>query len=126
MTFKTRLSLAALLLLAGAAAQAACIYPQAPQEIPNGAKATKEEMLATQAAIKEYTAAVQETYLPCLEQETNEALVALDPADPDYAARKGAIEAIHAKKHNAALDELLATADRWNAERKAFTDKSKQ
>lgn len=126
MTLKTRLSLAALLLLTGAAAQAACFYPQAPQQIPNGASATKEEMLATQAAVKEYTVAVQETYLSCLEQEKNEALLALDPADPDYAARKGAIEAIHAKKHNAALDELHATADRWNAERKAFTDKSKQ
>lgn len=126
MTFQTRLTLAALLLLAGAAAQAACVYPQAPQLIPNGAKATKEEMLATQAAVKEYTAAVQDTYLACLEQEKNEALVALDPADPEYTARKATIEAIHAKKHNAALDELYATADRWNAERKAFTEKSKQ
>lgn len=126
MMLNSRLSLAALLLLAGAAAQAACIYPQAPQAIPNGAKATKEEMLATQAAVKEYTAAVQDTYLACLEQEKNEALVALDPADPEYTARKATIEAIHAKKHNAALDELHATADRWNTERKAFTDKANQ
>lgn len=126
MTFKTRLSLATLLLMSGAAAQAACVYPQAPQQIPNGSNATKEEMLAAQAAVKEYTAAVQETYLPCLEQEKTESLVALDPADPEYAARKGAIEAIHAKKHNSALDELQATADRWNTERKAFTEKSKK
>ena len=53
MTFHTRLPLAALLLLTGAAAQAACIYPQAPQQIPKGASATKEEMLAKMKAAAE-------------------------------------------------------------------------
>jgi hypothetical protein len=30
------------------------------------------------------------------------------------------------KKHNAALDELHAVADRWNTERKAFAEAQKQ
>jgi len=125
MKLHTRLSIISVLLLSGAAAQAACVYPQAPQSIPNGASASKEEMLAAQASVKEYTTAVQETYLPCLEQEKTASLATLDPADPEYAAKKVTIESMHAKKHNAALDELQATADRWNTERKAFSEKAK-
>lgn len=125
MKLHTRLSLVSVLLLSGAAAQAACVYPQAPQSIPNGASASKDEMLAAQASVKEYTQAVQETYLPCLEQEKTASLATLDPADPEYAAKKTTIESMHAKKHNAALDELQATADRWNTERKAFSEKAK-
>jgi hypothetical protein len=66
---------------------------------------------------------VQETYLPCLQQEETDAIAALDPADPEFAQKKNAAEAIHAKKHNAALDELQALAARWNEEIKAFKAK---
>jgi hypothetical protein len=113
-----------LLLALGSAADAACVYPQAPQKFPNGASATKEEMLAAQTSVKEYSKAVQEVYLPCLEQEQNDAIAALDPADPEFEKKKLNAEAIHAKKHNAALDELQAAADRWNSEKKAFQEKS--
>jgi len=113
-----------LLLALGAAADAACIYPQAPQTFPNGASATKEEMLAAQATVKEYAKAVQEVYLPCLEQEQNDTIAALDPADPEFAQKKLSAESIHAKKHNAALDELQAVAARWGEEKKAFEAKS--
>jgi hypothetical protein len=43
--------------------------------------------------------------------------------DPEYTNKKATIDAIHAKKHNAALDELQAFVDRWNNEKKAYTDK---
>jgi hypothetical protein len=33
---------------------------------------------------------------------------------------------MQAKKHNAALDELQAVADRWNQERKAYTEAQKK
>jgi len=108
------------LLLAVNAARADCVYPQAPQTMPNGAQATKDQMVAAQTEIKEYSKAVQEVYLPCLEKEKNDSISALDPADPEYAAKKNALESIQVKKHNAALDELQAVADRWNTERKAF------
>ena len=39
--------------------------------------------------------------------------------DPQYTAKKTAIEDVHAKKHNAALDELQAIAARWSEELKA-------
>jgi hypothetical protein len=113
-----------LLLALGSAAQAAsCVYPAAPTQFANGASATKEEMLASQASVKEYSKAVQEVYLPCLEQEQTETIAALDPADPEFAKKKTNAEAIHAKKHNAALDELQAIAARWSEEIKAFQAK---
>jgi hypothetical protein len=124
MKIMTTIALAPLLLAMNLAAEAACVYPQAPQTLPNGSSATKEEMLAAQTVVKDYVKSVQETYLPCLEKEKTDATAALDNMDPEFTAKKNNIEAIHAKKHNAALDELQAFVDRWNAEKKAFTDKS--
>jgi len=115
-----------LLLLSAAVANADCVYPQAPQSLPNGGKATKEEMLDAQKQVKEYSAAVQETYLPCLDKEKSDYLAALDNMDPQYTTKKNSIEDVHAKKHNAALDELQAVAGRWSEELKAFGTASKK
>ena len=110
----------ALLALSAVAQAATCVYPQAPQALPNGAKATKEELLAAQGLVKDYAKNVQEVYLVCLDKDKDEQIAALDPADSELAAKKASIEAIHAKKYNSALDELQALVDRWNAEKKAF------
>jgi hypothetical protein len=126
MKLSTTLLLIPFLLALGAAAEAACVYPQAPQKLPNGAQATKDEMLAAQAELKTYRSSVEETYLPCLEQEKNDSIAALDSMDPEYTSKKAAIEAMHAKKHNAALDELTATATRWSEELKAYSAASKK
>ena len=120
----TFLALIPFLLAANVAAEAACVYPQAPQSLPNGKSATKDDMLAAQGLVKDYVKNVQETYLPCLEKEKVDATAAIDNMDPQYTAKKANIDAIHAKKHNAALDELQALVDRWNAEKKAFSDKA--
>ena len=109
-----------------AQAQTACVYPQAPQTFPDGATAPKEDMVAGQASIKTYATAVQETYLPCLEKEKVDAIAKLDAADEAYAPKKLALEEIHAKKHNAALDELQAVADRWKEEITEFKARDKK
>jgi len=126
MKLPTSLVVLPLMLALGAGAQADCIYPQAPQKLPNGGQATKEEMLAAQGEVKEYSKTVQEIYLPCLEQEKATAIASLDATDPQYEAQKAGIETMQAKKHNAALDELEAVADRWNQERKAYTEAQKK
>ena len=123
MKISTPLAIVPFLLALCATAEAACVYPQTPQALPNGNSATKEEMLAAQGLVKDYVKSVQETYLPCLDQEKADATSALDNMDPEFTARKASIDAIHAKKHNAALDELQVFVDRWNAEKKAYTDK---
>lgn len=112
-----------LLLALGSAASAACVYPAAPSKLPNGNTASKDEMVAANGAMKDYSKAVQEVYLPCLAQEETDTVAALDPADPELAQKKEAAAAIHAKKHNAALDELQALAARWNEEIRAFKAK---
>ena len=123
MKISTVLATLPVILAMSATAEAACVYPQAPQSLPNGNTATEAEMKAANAQVKEYSKTVQEVYLPCLEQEKQESISALDSAASDYAARKASIESIQAKKHNAALDELQALAARWNSEIKAFKDK---
>ena len=124
MKLSTVAALVPFLLALGTAAEAACVYPQAPQALPNGTSATKDEMLAAQGVVKEYVKSVQETYLPCLQKEQDDAIAALDNMDPDFSAKKANIDAIHAKKHNAALDELQAFVDRWNTEKKAYQEKN--
>lgn len=126
MKLPIRITLAAVLVASGFAAHAACVYPQAPQNIPNGAAATKDQMLAAQATIKEYSKAVQDVYLPCLDTELAAQVAALDPADPERAQKELALKSMQAKKHNAALDELTAIAGRWSEEIKAFNDASKK
>ena len=123
MKLSTRVSLVAALLVSGVSAQAACVYPQAPQNLPNGATATKEQMLAAKSSITDYQKAVEGAYLPCLDQEKNTAVAALELSDPEYATKKSAIEAIHAKKYNAAVDELTAVAGQFNEEIKAYKAK---
>ena len=124
MKISTVLAIAPIVLAMSATAEAACVYPQAPQSLPNGSQATEAEMKAANAQVKEYSKTVQEVYLACLEQEKNDAVAALDGQDPEYAAKKTSLESIHAKKHNAALDELQALAVRWNGEIKAFKEKA--
>lgn len=125
MKISTVLAIVPLVLALSATAEAACVYPQAPQSLPNGNKATEAEMKAANAQVKEYSKTVQEVYLPCLEQEKKDAIATLDNMDPEYTAKKSSLDAIQAKKHNAALDELQALAARWNGEIKAFKDKAK-
>ena len=126
MKLSTRLGFATALFALGSAAHAACVYPQAPQNLPNGATSTKDQMMAAQAQVKEYANAVQNVYLACLEKEKQDAVSLLDPADPEYAQKKLALDSIQAKKHNAALDELTAVAGRWSEEIKAFNNASKK
>lgn len=124
MKISTVLAIAPLLLAMSVTAEAVCIYPQAPQSLPNGSQATETEMKAANAQVKDYSKSVQEVYLACLEQEKNDSIAALDSKDPEYATKKTSLESIQAKKHNAALDELHALAARWNSEIRAFKDKA--
>ena len=117
---------APLVFAVGAAAQAACVYPQAPQNLPNGTTATKDEMLAAQSSIKAYRDQVEQVYLVCLEKEKSDAIAALDNTDAEYAQKKASIEDIQAKKNNAAVDELTALASPWSEESKAFNAKGKE
>lgn len=110
-------------LLSVAAANAECVYPKAPDKLPNGATATQDEMVAGMKTVKEYNAQVT-AYLSCLEMEMNarvEAAGADAPAD-----QIEQIKAIHSKRHNAAVDELEAHATRFNEQVKMYKAREKK
>jgi hypothetical protein len=110
-------------LLSVSAAHAECIYPKAPSDMPNGSKATEEEMVAGMKAVKEYNTQVS-GYLSCLDMQTESDIAAAGAdAKPEKIAQ---IKAINAKRHNAAVDELEAHAARFNEQVKAYKSRDKK
>jgi hypothetical protein len=110
---------AATLFLAAAPAGLACDYPQRA-EVPDGATATKDEMLAGQAAVKDYMTAM-ETYLACIEKAEKDTVASMpDITDEERASRDAALT----KKYNAAVQEMELVAARFNEEVRAYKENS--
>jgi hypothetical protein len=86
----------AILCAIGSTPVLACERPSAPSSIPDGARASKEEMLAAKKAVDAFKSGMEE-YLAC--------------------------EKSSAKK-DAGAAELIKIADRFNAQVKAFKAKS--
>ena len=102
---------------ATAAAYADCPYPQAPTRIPDGATATLEEMVAGQKAVGEYQKAINE-YTACIDKELDAAIAkGGDKLKPE---QKQDMQRVEAQKHNAAVDQLQAIADRFNEQVKVY------
>jgi hypothetical protein len=117
------LSVLMLGLLAAGQAGAECAYPKTPSNLPDGRTATEEQMVAGMKAIKEYNTQVN-TYLECLDTETNERVQAAGPDAP--ADQIAQIKAIHTKRHNAAFDELQTNVARFNEQVKAYKAREKK
>jgi hypothetical protein len=83
---------------------AGCVAPQAPPHPPDGATASREDMVSAMHAIRDYEAAVK-GFQDCAEQGT-------DAADKQAA--------------NVAVDRLVGIADKFNLELNAFKKKSAQ
>jgi len=120
----TKTTLAACVLLASltaGAAQATCIYPREPENIPDGATATYDQMVAAQKAVKQFDADIT-AYNACLDMELQAML-----ADPNLdETRKTELAAMQAKKNNAAVDHVTAVADRFNEQLHAYQDAQKK
>lgn len=99
------------------AAQAACEYP-ASIRIPDGSTATKDEMIDGQKAVKQYMADM-DAYLACLEKEN--AAAAVEAEDAEIAAQR---EALHVKRHNAAVEAMEGLAARFNEQVRAYKARS--
>jgi hypothetical protein len=102
---------------ATAAAYADCPYPQAPTKIPDGATATLEEMVAGQKAVGAYQKAIND-YTACIDKELDDTIAkAGDKLKPE---QKADMQRVEAQKHNAAVDQLQAIADRFNEQVKVY------
>jgi len=96
---------------------AECDVPKPTGTLPNGATASREEIVAAIAAMKQYDAAVN-AYTGCLDMETNYRIAAAGATATK--AQMQAWKASEQQKRNAAVDELQARADELNKEVRAF------
>ena len=114
------LTLFASLLGSVAHAQSTCTYPKAPDSIPDGATATKEQMITAKNDVNRYNTDMN-AYLDCVKQ----LLDAATPKDPSKLSaddKKKAVEQekMLTQKNNAAVDELQAVVGRFNEQLKAY------
>lgn len=121
---------AALILLAGAA-KAACVYPAAPEKIPDGNTATREEMIAAKQEVSKYNDEIT-AYQNCIKLETDESIAALakdsagksDAEKKELEAKKQEFQRKLVEKNNAALDEVTAVVQRFNDQLRAYNKKN--
>jgi hypothetical protein len=113
--------------LASTRAYATCSYPQAPDKIPDGATATKEEMVAAQKLVVKYNADIK-AYTDCLKLEHDEALAKADNdklTKEQKEALQKQLDNIQTQKNNAAVDAAEAVTARFNEQIRAFNKKGK-
>jgi hypothetical protein len=111
-----------LVLALGAAvsAHATCTYPSAPAAPPDGATATKDQMIAAKHDFDRYNGEMN-SYLDCLKLEMD----AATPKDPkkltsDEKKKADEQQKVLVQKNNAAVDELQAVVGKFNEQLKHF------
>jgi len=107
--------------LGAASASAACIYPRPPENVPDGATATYDEMVEAQKAVKQFDADIT-AYNTCLELEL-QALLANPELDE---GRKQELQIMQTKKNNAAVDDVQAVVERFNEQLRVFRERNKK
>lgn len=117
---KARIAIAALAALCPLSVFAECPYPTAPKAMPDGAKATLDEMMDTKKAVKEYDDATS-TYLDCIKKEHDDAIAAIPDVTTDKGKKsKDQIDKMEAQKHNAAVSADQTVADHFNEQVRIF------
>ena len=106
--------------------QADCTYPRAPDAPPDGATASKDQMIAAKTDFTRYNTEMN-AYLECIKLEMD----AATPKDPkklsaDEKKKTEDQQKILVQKNNAAVDELQANVGRFNEQLKAFKAKSQE
>jgi cell fate (sporulation/competence/biofilm development) regulator YmcA (YheA/YmcA/DUF963 family) len=107
------------------AAYADCSYPQPPSQsqIPDGSTATLKQMLAGMQTVKSYNEQMT-AYLSCIKLERDSRVA--QAGTKLTKQQKQALEAIEIQKHNAAVDQLQAVANQFNAQVKIFKARDKK
>jgi hypothetical protein len=97
----------------------ACDYPAPPRELPDGTSADIEAMKVGVAKIAAYQEEMNE-YLSCIEAEEVVAIQALADDEDAKKQRKTMFD----KKFNAAVDEQTRAVEQFNAEIRAYKERS--
>ena len=97
----------------------ACDYPERPP-IPDGANASKDDMLAAAAAVKEYLANV-DTYLTCIEDAEKESIAAMEnPTEEEISSRAEMLD----KRFAAANEEKALVGEMFNQQVREYNAKA--
>ena len=115
-----RFTLVAIFLVASSQAFA-CDYPDRPH-IPDGASASKDDLLAAKAGVTEFLSGVDE-YLRCVEAEEQAAIDAIEDPDPEVLQER---DASLNKKFDAANEEKALVGEQFNQQVRAYNEKRKQ
>ena len=107
--------------LAAGSAGATCIYPRAPEHIPDGKTATYDEMVTAQQAVKLFDTDVT-AYNACLDME----MASYEQSGQFDATRLLELRDIQAKKNNAAVDEVQSVVDQFNEQLRVFSARNKK
>ena len=118
---KFLLPLSMLVALVAAPAFADCTAPSNEVKVPDGASATKDEMVAAQHAVKDYNAAVK-VYIDCITKEMD-ARVAMG-GDKLTDADRQKISKEYAAMQDSAVDRVQKVADKFNVELRAWKAKN--
>jgi hypothetical protein len=118
---KALLPLSLLAAVLAAPAFADCTAPTIAIVVPDGSKATMEQMLATQHAIRDTDATVQQ-YADCLKAEQDAKIAA--GGDKMKDEEKVKISAAYVDRQNAVADQLQKIADQFNVEVRAYKAKT--
>lgn len=89
-----------------------CAYPEMI-DVPDGGSATEDEMLAGQKRVKKYIAAMED-YLNCLQEDLQERAAGMN--EEEIAEQR----ALTDSRHNAAVDDMEAVANEFNAAVRAY------
>ncbi len=94
-----------------------CSYPKGVKNMPNGKRATREEILDAKKKVDTYINDAH-AYLDCIEKREAQmqASSELPADDPINMERK----ALWSKRHNAMVEEMEMVADRFNVELREF------
>jgi len=103
-------------------AHATCSYPTSPAAPPNGAKATRDEMIAAKHDFDRYNGEMN-VYLDCLNLELDATPKDTSKLPADEKKKADQEQKILVQKHNAAVDELQAVVGKFNEQLKIFKAK---
>ncbi len=116
----TKSALATILILASMTAFS-CDYPTRPF-IPDGATASKDELIAAKNGVQEFLVSVDE-YLQCVELEDQETFAALEDPTPE---QKEELNKTVNRKFDAANEEKAMVGEQFNEQVRAYNAKRKQ
>ena len=109
---------------AAPASYAACNYPKAAGQPPDGATATIEQMVTGQKAVKQFIADMDE-YLKCIDTEHPPAPAGTVLSEEQKKAQD-ARERVRVERHNAAVTDEETVGNNFNVQLRIFKEKQKK